>query len=149
MIYGALATIVLVPFLMAWVLCLTAGGRAKPSRRALLLFFFLLVYNISLLSAWPMWASFLLHRGALNDYAQQFIQTPSKVHQGPLQIGLYKIHSVGINSLHNPPHIVFKIHGGDGPDYLVYGMTDNEIENKFNIWSYQRLDQDWHIVHED
>jgi hypothetical protein len=45
--------------------------------------------------------------------------------------------------------VAFKIDGGTGPDYFVYGMTDYEIENHFNIWSYKRLDSNWHIVHED
>ena len=29
---------------------------------------------------------------------------------------------------------------------LVYGMTDQQVERYFNISSYRRVDQDWHIV---
>ena len=58
---------------------------------------FLLAYNASLVTAWPMNVSFLLHRHALNQYAQQFVQHPSKVHNGPMRIGLLPDNGAGQN----------------------------------------------------
>lgn len=140
----------LLPFIaacMAHIACRSACGK-PPSRRAFVIALLLFAFNASLLTQWPSQASFMLYRNALNSHAQHAAQHPHK-HTGANQIGIFPVLETKTNTVEGNRQVILKLNGGNGPDYLVYGMTDAEIEANFNIWSYRRLDADWHIVHED
>jgi hypothetical protein len=145
--YWVLALLPLVIACMAYISCRSACKR-WPSKRAFTVAAVLIIFNASLLIQWPSQASFLLYRNALNRHAHDAINTPQK-HTQPTRIGIFPILQTGTNTVQGKGQVTLKINGGQGPDYLVYGMTDAEIESNFNIWSYKRLDKDWHIVHED
>lgn len=132
---------------VAYITLLASSGR-WPSVRAIVIAVVLLVFNVSLFTQWPTRASFMLHRGALARHAQQTIQQPH-LPSPPTQIGVYEILDTSTRTIRGRTVVVLKILDGAGPVYLVSGMTDTDIEKNFNIWSYQRLDDDWHIVHED
>ncbi|MEO0474721.1 MAG: hypothetical protein AAF085_01950 [Planctomycetota bacterium] len=142
------AIIPLIAMCMASTACLSACRR-EPSYRAALITLLLLVFNLSLLLNWPARGMFLFTRNALNQHAQQTLQAPSQQTQ-PKRIGIFHISETSTRPMPSGASTVtLKINGGSGPDYLVYGMTDTEIEKQFNLWSYQRLDHNWHLVHED
>ncbi|MFN3168117.1 MAG: hypothetical protein ACE37H_13735 [Phycisphaeraceae bacterium] len=132
----------------AWVGCLAGAGRL-PSWRALLIGLVLFGFNASLLTEWPANTSFYLHRSALNAHAQRAQQLHT--YNVPTRIGIYPIDNV--SSAPTPAGnnaIFFRLKSNpSGPAYLVYGMADRDIDTYFNVWSYRRLDNNWHIVHED
>lgn len=133
---------------MAYIACRSACKK-PPSKRALLIALLLIVFNASLLTQWPSRASFVLHRDKLNRHAQQASQHPNQ-HTGPTRIGIYNILETKTQIVEGRKHVILKINDGSGPDYLIYGMTDAQAESYlFNTWSCQRLDSNWHLVHED
>ena len=130
-------------------LSLRSACKKWPSMRAFITALLLFAFNASLLTQWPIHASFLLHRAALNRHAQHAAQHPH-LHTGTTRIGLFTVLETSTRTVQGTNQVVLKINGGSGPDYLIYGMTDAEVQNVlFNTWSYQRLDDNWHIVHED
>ena len=146
--YWMFAFVPLAVACMAYLSCRSACHK-WPSMRAFVVALLLFVFNASLLTQWPSQASFLLHRDALNQHAQHASQRPHQ-HTGPTRIGIYSILETKTRTVEGQRHVILKINGGTGPDYLIYGMTDAQVERYlFNTWSYQRLDDHWHLVHED
>ncbi len=125
-----------------------AMTKTDASKRATVIGFLLTVFHLGLLSEWPIHAAFAIHRDALNRQAQR-VNTGKSV-SGWYWKDIYRIYSARTAQTSNgATAVILQIGQGAGPDYLVYGMTDQQIESSFNIWSYRRLDPDWHIVHED
>ena len=134
--------------LTAWVGCLAGCGRF-PGGRAVIIGLLLLVLNASLFTQWPTMLSFGLYRTALNTNAQQAQQLYT--YNPPKRIGLFTIHGVyTVPNPNRPNAVFFQVEDStSNASYLVYGMSDREIQAHFNVWSARRLDKDWVIVHED
>lgn len=147
LLYWMLLAVPLGIALVMWLGFLAASKRA-PSRRAMIATAVLALLHLSLFLEWPADAAFLLMRSSLNQHVQQ-AQAGNAPTQ-PIRIGAFRVDEIGVKTMANGKKaVIFKIGGGSGPDHLVHGMTDAEIEANFNIWSYRRINEDWHIVHED
>ena len=147
---------VVMSILMAWFVAfvpvvLLAGiwhgctlmGRRMPSKRLLATLITCVLLNISYLTGWPLRLGFWLSRTELHTLAQQIeAGHPPAV---PVRAGVYVV----VKHELRDGHATLWISGGGNPDGFVLGMTNNDIRNNFNLWSYDRLDKDWHIVHED
>jgi hypothetical protein len=126
-----------------------AGANRWVSARAVAVTLLLIAFNASLFTQWPIHAAFLAQRDALNRSAQRVLNQPTQA-QTPAALGLFTAHDIVYRNDSGHRYVIFTITTNtSGPDHFVYGMTDNQIENTFNLWSYERLDSNWHIVHED
>ena len=131
----------------AYITLRTAAGRSL-SFRAIVIGLVLLVFNVSMVTYWPTHLAFRINHNALNAHAQATIQQPHLQTQ-PTAVGTFRVLETSTRTINNRTMVILKLRGGAGPVHLVYGMSDSEIERHFNIWSYHRLNEDWHIVHED
>ncbi|MFK7788080.1 MAG: hypothetical protein AB8C95_01135 [Phycisphaeraceae bacterium] len=134
--------------LMAYIACRSACKK-WPSMRGFIVALILFTFNAGMVVEWPIYVSFFLHRDALNKQVQQAIQNPGS-HIPPPNIGIFEIVGVCTKNSHGKNRVYFQIsQNTNSPDFLVYNMSDTEIKSLFNVWSYRRLNANWHIVHED
>ncbi|MBX2850244.1 MAG: hypothetical protein KTR15_00695 [Phycisphaeraceae bacterium] len=147
--YAAIPFLIL---LIVWRGCLHAC-EYKPGRRARWIGALLIIFNLSLFTEWPIYASFYLHRPALNDLVER--HQAGDMISLPAQVGLFRVYDIETVywGYEQDEIIDLTISSNTGsPDHLVYGMGDERVgraATPFNIWSDRRLDKDWHIVHED
>ncbi|XAL98519.1 hypothetical protein OT109_13130 [Phycisphaeraceae bacterium D3-23] len=144
-----IALLPVVALMMVWVGCLSAGG-AWPRLRAGVCILAVVVLNASYFTHWPAEVGFALSRDALNHAAQQ-AKAGQLSGPFPRRIGVYRVHSIGVTYTGSQPGaVVFDLSPqSDGPDTLVFGLSDAEVKQRVWLWSSYPLDQDWHLLHED
>jgi len=146
------ATIPMMILLGVWLGSLKACAY-KPGRRAYLVGIVFIALNFSLITEWPIRVAFYLHRPALNELIRQ--HQAGETITLPQQVGIFRVYEIETIDWWNTPEpiIDLKISTDTGnPDHLVFGMSDERYgrgATPFNIWSDRRLDEEWHIVHED
>jgi len=141
----------LIPVVLAgvlWSIGISAGNY-PPRKRTRYAVAFLFLFIASLLTRWPTHIGFLISRPALERLAKEAEADHRLPKRTPTWAGVFYITKIELRG-DNADHTVFHIHPNlPSADYIAHGMTDTEVGKSFNVWSWYRVNDEWHIVTED